>query len=40
VANLISITDLAKLDINMAFYRGNLVAKQGKALFSDASCGG
>jgi adenine deaminase len=34
VANLISVTDLARLDINMVFYRGNLVARQGKALFS------
>jgi adenine deaminase len=34
VANLITITDLARLDIDMVFYRGNLVARQGKALFS------
>jgi len=34
LANLITITDLAKLDIDMVFYRGNLVARQGKALFS------
>jgi adenine deaminase len=34
VANLITITDLARLDIDMAFYRGSLVARQGKALFS------
>jgi adenine deaminase len=34
MANLITITDLAKLDIDMVFYRGKLVARQGKPLFS------
>jgi adenine deaminase len=33
IANLITITDLAKLEIDMVFYQGKLVAKQGKALF-------
>jgi adenine deaminase len=33
IANLITITDLAKLEIDMVFYRGKLVAKQGKPLF-------
>jgi adenine deaminase len=33
VANLITITDLAKLEIDMVFYRGKLVARQGKPLF-------
>ena len=33
IANLITINDLAKLDIDMVFYRGKLVAKQGKPLF-------
>ena len=33
VANLITITDLAKLEIDTVFYRGKPVAKQGKALF-------
>jgi adenine deaminase len=33
IANLITITDLAKLDIDMVFYQGKLVAKQGKPLF-------
>jgi len=33
VANLITITDLAKLEIDMVFYRGRLVARQGKPLF-------
>ena len=33
IANLISITDLAKLEIDMVFHRGNLVARQGKPLF-------
>jgi len=32
-ANLITITDLAKLEIDTVFYRGKPVAKQGKALF-------
>jgi adenine deaminase len=34
VANLITITDLAKLEIDMVFYQGKLVARQGKPLFS------
>jgi len=34
IANLITITDLAKLEIDMVFYQGKLVAKQGKPLFS------
>jgi adenine deaminase len=33
IANLITITDLAKLEIDMVFYQGKLVAKQGKPLF-------
>jgi adenine deaminase len=33
IANLITITDLAKLDIDMVFYQGKLVANQGKLLF-------
>jgi adenine deaminase len=33
IANLITITDLAKLEIDMVFYQGKLVAKQGKLLF-------
>jgi adenine deaminase len=33
VANLITITDLAKLEIDMVFYQGRLVARQGKPLF-------
>jgi adenine deaminase len=33
IANLITITDLAKLEIDMVFYRGELVASQGKPLF-------
>jgi adenine deaminase len=33
MANLITITDLAKLDVDMVFYQGKLVARQGKALF-------
>jgi adenine deaminase len=33
MANLISITDLAKLEIDTVFYRGKPVAKQGKPLF-------
>jgi adenine deaminase len=32
-ANLMTITDLAKLEIDMVFYQGKLVAKQGKPLF-------
>jgi len=33
IANLITINDLAKLDIDMVFYQGKLVARQGKPLF-------
>jgi len=33
MANLITITDLAKLEIDMVFYQGKLVASQGKPLF-------
>jgi adenine deaminase len=33
VANIITIGDLAKLDIDMVFYKGRLVARQGKPLF-------
>jgi len=33
IANLITITDLANLEIDMVFYQGKLVAKQGKPLF-------
>jgi adenine deaminase len=33
-ANLIVISDLTSLTIDMVFYRGNLVAKEGKPLFS------
>lgn len=32
VANLITITNLNKLEINMVFYKGKLVAREGKAL--------
>ena len=34
IANLITITDLSKLEINMVFYKGNLVAREGKSLVS------
>jgi len=34
LANLVTITDLARLELDMVFYRGNLVARQGKPLFS------
>ena len=34
LANLITITDLPRLEIDMVFYRGQLVARQGKPLFS------
>jgi len=34
IANLITITDLAKLEIDMVFYQGKLVARQGKPLFA------
>ena len=33
IANLITITDLAKLEVDMVFYHGKLVARQGKPLF-------
>jgi adenine deaminase len=33
IANLITITDLAKLEIDMVFYQGKLAAKQGKPFF-------
>ena len=33
LANLITITDLSKLEIDMVFYKGKLVARQGKFLF-------
>jgi adenine deaminase len=33
IANLITITDLNKLEIDMVFYQGKLVASQGKPLF-------
>jgi adenine deaminase len=33
VANLMTMTDLARLEIDMVFYRGRLVARQGKPLF-------
>jgi len=34
MANLITINDLAEVEIDMVFYRGKLVAREGKALFS------
>ena len=34
MANLITINDLAKVEIDMVFYRGKLVAREGKPLFS------
>jgi adenine deaminase len=33
MANLITITDLAKLEIDMVFYKGRVVARQGKPFF-------
>jgi len=33
IANLITITDLPKLEIDMVFYQGKLVSKQGKPFF-------
>jgi len=33
IANLITITDLAKLEIDMVFYQGKMVAKEGKLLY-------
>jgi adenine deaminase len=32
IANLISITDLSRLEINMVFYKGKLVAREGSSL--------
>jgi len=34
LANLVTITDLSKLEIDMVFYKGKLVARQGRLLFS------
>jgi len=34
VANLITVSDLAKLEIDMVFYRGKMVARESKPLFS------
>ena len=34
LASLITITDFSRLEIDMVFYRGKLVARQGKPLFS------
>ena len=34
LADLITITDLSKLEIDRVFYKGKLVAKQGKPLFA------
>ncbi len=34
LANLVTITDLSKLEIDMVFYKGKLVARQGRPLFS------
>jgi len=34
IANLITITDLAKLELEMVFYQGKLVAREGKPLFT------
>jgi adenine deaminase len=39
-ANLIVIDDLTRLTIDMVFYRGGLVAKEGKPLFSVKKAGG
>ena len=33
IANLMTITDLAELQVDMVFYQGRLVARQGKPLF-------
>ncbi|MCJ7576795.1 MAG: amidohydrolase family protein, partial [Dehalococcoidia bacterium] len=33
IANLVTITDLAQLEIDMVFYKGRLAARQGKPLF-------
>ncbi len=37
LANLITVTDLSKLEIDMVFYKGKLVAMQGKPLFPPPS---
>ncbi|GAH19423.1 unnamed protein product, partial [marine sediment metagenome] len=34
LANLVTITDLSKLEIDMVFYKGKLVARQSRPLFS------
>lgn len=34
LANLVTIPDLSKLEIDMVFYKGKLVARQGRPLFS------
>lgn len=34
IANLITIADLSRLEINMVFYKGKLVAREGKTLVS------
>lgn len=34
MANLVTITDLAKLELDMVFYQGKLVAREGKPLFT------
>jgi len=34
LANLVTITDFSRLEIDMVFYRGKLVARHGKPLFS------
>ena len=34
IANLITIADLSRLEINMVFYKGRLVAREGKSLVS------
>jgi adenine deaminase len=33
LANLVTITDLSKLEIDMVFYKGKIVARQGRPLF-------
>ncbi|MBI4181025.1 MAG: adenine deaminase [Chloroflexi bacterium] len=40
LANLVVISDLANLDMDMVFYRGRLVAREGKPLFPVAENGG
>ncbi len=37
LANLITVTDLSKLEIDMVFYKGELVATQGKPIFPSPS---